>query len=60
MTPKPKHGGPREGSGRPPVKPGENTIIVSVRMTQAQRAKLDQLGGAVWVRARIDKAKVKP
>jgi len=51
-----KHGGPGRGQGRKPVKPGEDTVTVSLRMTPAQRAKLARLGGAQWVRRRIDDA----
>lgn len=32
-------------------------MTVSLRMTKAQREKLERLGGAKWVRDRIDKAK---
>lgn len=52
-----KRGGPGRGQGRPPVKAGEETQTVSLRMTQAQREKLERLGGAKWVRERIDRAK---
>lgn len=52
-----KRGGPNRGQGRPPVKPGEETVTVSLRMTPAQREKLERLGGAKWVRDRIDRAK---
>ena len=52
-----KRGGPGRGQGRPPVKAGEETITVSLRMTPAQREKLARLGGAKWVRDRIDRAK---
>ena len=45
------------GQGRPPVKVGEETQTVSLRMTPAQREKLARLGGAKWVRDRIDRAK---
>ena len=45
------------GQGRKPIKPGEETVTVSLRMTPAQRDKLAKLGGASWVRDRIDKAK---
>lgn len=51
-----KRGGPGRGQGRKPVAEGEPTITVSLRMTAAQRDKLARLGGAVWVRQRIDKA----
>lgn len=53
----PKRGGPGRGQGRKPVKQGEETVTVSMRMTVAQREKLSQLGGVDWVRKRIDKAK---
>lgn len=52
-----KRGGPGRGQGRPPVKAGEETVTVSLRMTPAQREKLARLGGASWVRDRIDRAK---
>lgn len=54
-TPK-QRGGPGRGQGRKPVKKGEKTVTVSLRMTGAQRDKLGQLGGAEWVRERIDAA----
>jgi hypothetical protein len=43
--------------GRKPVKQGEDTVTVSLRMTTEQRAKLARLGGAEWVRTKIDKAR---
>jgi hypothetical protein len=52
-----KRGGPGRGQGRPPVKAGEDTVTVSLRMTPAQREKLERLGGAKWVRERIERAK---
>jgi len=53
-----KRGGPGRGQGRKPVAEGEQTVTVSLRMTEAQREKLQRLGGAEWVRQKIDKAKV--
>lgn len=53
---KTKHGGPGRGQGRKPVKQGEETVTVSLRMTAAQREKLARLGGAAWVRRQIDGA----
>ena len=47
----------KRGQGRPPVKAGEETVTVSLRMTPTQREKLERLGGAKWVRDRIDRAK---
>ena len=50
-------GGPGRGQGRKPVKQGEETVTFSLRMTVAQREKLARLGGAEWVRTKIDKAR---
>jgi len=50
-------GGAGRGQGRKPVKQGEETVTLSMRVTVAQREKLSRLGGAEWVRERIDKAK---
>ena len=50
-------GGPGRGQGRKPVKQGEETVTVSLRMTPEQRAKLARLGGAEWVRTKIEKAR---
>ena len=57
MTSKENRGGPGRGQGRKPVAEGQQTVTVSLRMTEAQRDKLALLGGAEWVRQRIDKAK---
>ena len=57
LKPEMKRGGPGRGQGRKPVAEGEQTVTVSLRMTVAQRDKLATLGGAGWVRQRIDKAK---
>jgi hypothetical protein len=53
---KQQRGGPGKGQGRKPVKQGEETVTVSLRMTPDQRAKLALLGGAEWVRQKIDSA----
>ncbi len=50
-------GGAGRGQGRKPVKQWEETVTQSLRVTAAQREKLARLGGAEWVRERIDKAK---
>lgn len=50
-------GGAGRGQGRKPLKAGEGTVTVTVKMTDGQKAKLARLGGAPWVRARIDKAR---
>lgn len=47
----------RVGPGRKPLKQGEDTVPVNIRMTTGQRDKLLRLGGAKWVRDRIDKAR---
>lgn len=54
---KAKRGGPGRGQGRKPVKNGEETVTLSLRVTPTQREKLARLGGAEWVRTKIDKAK---
>lgn len=48
---------PKRKPGQQPVRPGEVTVAVPIRMTEGQRDKLKRLGGPKWVRARIDKAK---
>ena len=57
MSEESKRGGPGRGQGRKPVKQGEETVTLSLRVTTAQREKLERLGGAEWVRGKIDKAK---
>lgn len=57
MTEMKQRGGPGRGQGRKPVKTGEETVTVSLRMTSAQREKLAALGGASWVRKMIERAK---
>lgn len=51
MNAKPEH------RGRKPIKEGEETVTLSVRVTVTQRIKLTALGGAAWLRRQIDKAK---
>lgn len=48
----------RRRRGRPALDPAEKTQAVTVRLTLAQREKLAQLGGPIWIRDRIDKAKL--
>jgi hypothetical protein len=50
-------GGPGRGQGRKPLPEGEAMVPVMVKMKPAQKEKLGRLGGAPWVRERIDKAK---
>ncbi len=35
------------------------TVVYSIKLTQAQRIKLAQLGGPKWLRAQIETATVK-
>lgn len=56
---KPVHGGARPGSGRKPLPEGEVMVPVMIKMKPAQKEKLAVLGGAPWIRDRIDKAKLK-
>lgn len=51
-------GGARPGSGRKPKEVSEAMLPVSIKMTEEQKDKLAKLGGAPWVRDRIDKAKL--
>jgi hypothetical protein len=50
-------GGPGRGQGRKPLSEAEPTVTVSTKMTADQRAKLVRLGGAAWIRKKIDQAK---
>lgn len=54
---KKKHEDEPRGRGRPALDAGEPTVPVTVRMTGPQKGKLVRLGGAAWVRQRIDKAR---
>ncbi|HEY2254952.1 MAG TPA: hypothetical protein VGI11_04885 [Variovorax sp.] len=40
------------------MQPGVATVPVMIKLTEPQKEKLQQLGGAPWVRDRIDKAKL--
>ncbi|MEW6705026.1 MAG: hypothetical protein AB1430_09265 [Pseudomonadota bacterium] len=52
-----KRGGAGRGQGRKPLQEGEQTLPVTIKMTESQKDKLVRLGGPQWVRDRIDKAK---
>lgn len=43
--------------GRPPKAPEDRGGIYALRLTEAQREKLERLGGAAWIRRLIDTAK---
>jgi hypothetical protein len=51
------HGGPNRNQGRKPISDTDQTITFCMRMTETQRKKLENLGGAKWVRDRITRAK---
>ena len=42
------------GQGRKPKAPEQRMVVVPLRMTPEQKAKLTTLGGAKWVRAKLD------
>jgi hypothetical protein len=50
-------GGPGRGQGRKPQFPGEVMVPVTLKMLPKQKDKLKRLGGAPWVRQKIDDAK---
>lgn len=54
----PKRGGAGRGQGRKPAYPDAVLVPVTVKMTARQKEKLQELGGAPWVRERIDKAEL--
>lgn len=43
--------------GRKPLKEGVETVPMMVRVTRPQREKVERLGGATWIRKKIDQAK---
>lgn len=49
-------GGANRGQGRKPLSPDSNSVIATLRMTPEQQVKLNSLGGALWVREKIDQA----
>ena len=50
-------GGKREGAGRKPLPTEEKAVVRSLRLTAAQWAKFQTLGGVAWLRAALQKAK---
>lgn len=57
-TEKAQHGGAREGAGKKAQYDGEPMKPYPVKLTARHREKLEKLGGAQWIRDRIDKAKI--
>lgn len=53
-NPTPKRPPHDRGQGRKPIKPGELMVVVPIRLTTAQKAALKTLGGAKWVREKLD------
>jgi len=55
MEPKKQLGGARPGAGRKPQVAGAPASqTVSIKMSDQQKQKLERLGGAPWVRHKID------
>lgn len=52
-----KRGGAGRGQGRKPLSESGPTVAVTLKMTEPQRDKLGRLGGAKWVRKKIESAK---
>lgn len=50
-------GGPGRGQGRKPKPDGEVMVPVTLKMLPVQKDKLKRLGGAPWVRKKIDQEK---
>lgn len=50
-------GGADRGQGRKPIKQGEKTVIITIRVAESQREKLKKLGGGSWIRQQIDNAR---
>lgn len=42
------------GQGRKPIAPGQRMVVVPIRLTTAQKETLKTLGGAKWVREKLD------
>jgi hypothetical protein len=56
----PKHGGPREGSGRPPLPAKERRDqLFAIRVTQAEKRLLDATEAREWARDVLVKAAAK-
>lgn len=50
-------GGPRRGGGKKPQIAGAPAVVpVTLKLTETQKEKLRRLGGAPWVREKIDQA----
>lgn len=59
METKKQVGGARPGAGKKPKVAGAPaTMPVTIKLSEAQKDKLQVLGGAPWVREKIDKARL--
>lgn len=52
-------GGRRQGAGRKPLVQGHKTATWHVRLTPVQRAVLEAMGGAKWLREQLDGTSVR-
>lgn len=57
--PMPNTDEPKRPPGRPEVPAEDRLQVVSIRLTEAQKAKLERLGGSAWLREKIDRAREK-
>ena len=55
MTEK-KRGGAREGAGRPKGEAKPDKKAITIRLSPEQIDKLRNIGGAKWIREKIDEA----
>ena len=56
--PEKEWGGLRPGAGRKPLDEKPMGMVLHVRLSPEQKAKVDLLGGSRWVREAIDRAKL--
>jgi hypothetical protein len=58
MTTPPKRPPADRGQGRKSLQGAGSSPVLQVRVTPAQKIKVDALGGAEWVRKMIDTARI--
>lgn len=51
---------PKRQRGRPPLPPDQVAVPRSIRLTHAEWAKLDLLGGVPWLRAALARVRMAP
>ena len=59
VTTQSKRGGARLGAGRKALDGATDLVMTTIRITPEQLEKLQRLGGSVWIRRKIDTAKIK-